>query len=125
MDHLLQFFHSKHDIYLLDVDLQVFQDRLVVAPPSKFYTVYTVLFHKYGGENVAVTNGISKCSMFVPTKANVKLDNGKTGHSQGIGIILCRFTKLIYYISSGTSLLLSRSPFQHYLIRCPQILCWF
>ena len=29
--------------------------------------------------------------MFVPTKATVKLANGKTGHDQGIGIILCLF----------------------------------
>ena len=27
--------------------------------------------------------------MFFPTKATVKLDNGNTGHAQGIGIILC------------------------------------
>ena len=32
-------------------------------------------------------------SMFVPTKATVKLANGNTGHAQGIGIILCPFTK--------------------------------
>ena len=30
--------------------------------------------------------------MFVPTKTTVKLDNGNTGHAQGIGIILCCFT---------------------------------
>ena len=30
-------------------------------------------------------------SMFVPTKATVKLANGNTGYTQGIGIILCCF----------------------------------
>ena len=64
---------------------------MVVASPSKFYTVFTVLFHKYGVANVAVTNCMSHFSIFVPTKATVKSDNGTTGHAQGIGIILCRF----------------------------------
>ena len=45
-----------------------------------------MLFHKYGGENVAVKNCMSHFSMFVPTKATGKLDNGNTGHAQGIGI---------------------------------------
>ena len=56
------------------------------------HSLSTVLFHKYGGENVAVTNFMSHFSMFVPTKDTVKLSNGNTGHVQGIGIILCRFT---------------------------------
>ena len=64
---------------------------LVVAPPTKFYTVSTVLFHKYGGANVSVKNCMSHFSMFVPTNATVKLANGITGHAQGIGIILCLF----------------------------------
>ena len=64
---------------------------MVVGPPSKFYTVSTLLFHKYGGANVAVTNSISHFSMFVTTKATVKLANGNTGHAQEIGIILYRF----------------------------------
>ena len=34
---------------------------------------------------------MSQLSMFVPTKATVKLANGNTGHAPGIGIILCRF----------------------------------
>ena len=71
----------------------------MVAPPSKFYTVSTVLFHKDGGANVAVTNFMSHCSMFVPTKATVKLANGNTGHDQRIGIILCRFHNWIYNLT--------------------------
>ena len=63
----------------------------MVAPPTKFYTVSTVLFHKDGGANVAVTNCMSHFSMFVPTKATVKLANGNTVHAQGIEIILCHF----------------------------------
>ena len=50
-----------------------------------------MLFYKYGGANVAVTNFMSHFYIFVTTKATVKLDNGKTGHVQVIGIILCRF----------------------------------
>ena len=70
----------------------------MVAPPSKCYTVYNVLFHKDVGANVAVTNWMSHFSMFVPPKATVKLANGNTGHAQGIGDILCRFPKcLIIY----------------------------
>ena len=98
MDHLLEFFHSEHDDNILDVDLQMLQAWLVVAPPSKFYTVSTVLFHKYGGANFAFTNFMSHFSMFVSTKATVKLANGNTGHAQGIGIILYRFPNcLIIY----------------------------
>ena len=63
----------------------------MVAPPSKFYIVSTVLFHKYGGANVAVTNGMSHFSIFVPTKATMKLANENTGHAQGIGIIIYIF----------------------------------
>ena len=54
---------------------------------SKFCTISTVLFHKYGGENVAVTNSMSHFSMSVPTKETMKLDNGNMGHAQVIGII--------------------------------------
>ena len=89
MDHLLEFFHSEHDDNILDVDLQMLQVSLLVAPPSKFYTVSTMLFHKYRGANVAVTNCMSNFSMFVPTKFTVKLANGNNGHAQVIGIILC------------------------------------
>ena len=64
----------------------------MVTPPSIFYIVSTVLFHKYGGVNSAVTNFMSHFSMFVSTKATVKLSNGNTGNAQGIEIILCIFT---------------------------------
>ena len=64
---------------------------MVVVPPSKFYTVSTVLFHKYVGANFAVTNCMSHFSMFVQTKATLKLANENTGHAQGIGVILCQF----------------------------------
>ena len=33
------------------------------------------------------------------------------------------FSELYHYIYGGNNLLLSRSPFQHHIIRCPQILC--
>ena len=74
----------------------------MVAPPSKFYTVSTVLFHKDRGANVAVKICMSHFSMFVPTKSTVKLANENTGHAQGIGIILCRFPNclIIYPVGS-------------------------
>ena len=50
-----------------------------------------MLFHKYGGANVTVTDCMSHFSMFGPNKNTVKLANGNTGHAEGIGIILCRF----------------------------------
>ena len=93
MDHIQEFFHSEHDDDLLDVDLQILRYWLVLAPPSKFYKVSPVLFHKDGGANVAVTSFMSHFSLFVPTKAAVKLANGNMGHAQLIGIILCRFSK--------------------------------
>ena len=36
MDHLLEFFHSEHDGYILDVATHMIQDLLVVSPSSKF-----------------------------------------------------------------------------------------
>ena len=64
----------------------------MVAPSSKFYTVSTMLFHKYGGANVAIKNCICHTFLcFLPTKATVKLANNNTGHLQEIEIILCRF----------------------------------
>ena len=104
MDHLLELFHSEHDENVLDVDIQMLQSWLVVAPTSKFYTVSIVLFHKYVGVNAEVTNGMLYFSMFVPTKANMKLASVNTGHAQGIGIILCRFTNysIIYPVRKKT-----------------------
>ena len=64
MYHLLEFFHSEHDDYILDVYLQILQAWLAVEPPSKCYTVSNALFHKYGGVNVAVTNFMSHFSIF-------------------------------------------------------------
>ena len=69
-------------------------------PPSKFYTVSTVLFHKDVGANVAFTNFMTHFSLFLPTNANVKLANGYTGNAYGIGIILCHFPNcsIIYLV---------------------------
>ena len=50
-----------------------------------------MLFHKYEGANVRVTNCMQQFSMFVPTQTNTKLDNGNRGYVKGIGIILCYF----------------------------------
>ena len=91
MYHLMELFHPENYEDLMDVELNMLQALLVVALPSKCYTVSTVLFHKYGGGNVSVANYLSHFYMFVPTKATVKLANGNTGHVQVTGIILYRF----------------------------------
>ena len=44
MDHILKLFHSEHDEDLMGIDIQIIQARLLVSPPSKFYTVSTVFF---------------------------------------------------------------------------------
>ena len=61
--------------------------------------------------------------MFVPTKATVKLANGKTGHAQGIGIILCCFPNClniypvgpVYYFPSHPSNTISSGPLKFYI----------
>ena len=87
-----------------------------------FYTVSNVLFHKYGGVNVAVTNCMSHFSMFVPTKYNMKLANVNLVHAQGIGIILCRFpngpiiypTVPVYYFPGHPSNTISSGALKFY-----------
>ena len=46
----------KYDDDILDIDFQMRQYLLVVEYPLQFYTFSIVLFHKYGGANVAITN---------------------------------------------------------------------
>ena len=74
----------------------------MLTPSSNFYTVSTVMFNKYGGANVAVKNYMSHFSMLAPTKVNVKLVNGNTGHAQAIGFILCHFSNcpIIYMVGT-------------------------
>ena len=45
---------------------------------------------------------MSHFSMFVPTKATVKLVNGNTGHAKGIRIILCCFPNCYIIYPVGT-----------------------
>ena len=66
------------------------------SPYFNIYTLSTVLFHKYGEANGVVTNRMSQFSMFVSTKATVKLANVNMGQAQGIVIVLCSFTN--YFI---------------------------
>ena len=61
-----------------------------------------MLFHKDGGSNVAVTNCMSHFSIFLPTKATLKLANINTGHALVIGIIVCRFTDCLIIYPVGT-----------------------
>ena len=74
----------------------------MVTPSSTLYTVYTVIFHKYGGASFDATNFISHVYMFIPTKANVKLSNVKTINYEVIGNILSHFFNcpIIYTVGS-------------------------
>ena len=91
MDQLLVLFHLENYDNLLDFDLQMIQTWLEVDPYSEFYTISTVFFHKYRGNNVGVTNCMSYFYIFVTTQDNVKLANDNMGHVQGIGITLNNF----------------------------------
>ena len=64
MYHLLELFYSEQDDYLLDAELKIIKALLVVACSSIFYTAFTVLFHKYGVANTAVTNWMSQFLFF-------------------------------------------------------------
>ena len=57
-----------------------------------------MLFNEYGGANVGVTNFVSCFYMLIPTKANIQLANGKMGHVQLIGVILCLYPNYPLYI---------------------------
>ena len=124
MDHLLEIFHSKHDDYLLDVELQMLQAWLTAAPLSTFYTECNVFFHKYGGANAEVTICMSNFSMFPPTKSNVKLANGNTGNAQVIGMILCWFPTCsiiytvgpVHYFPGHPSNTISSGAFKSYVV---------
>ena len=101
---------------------------------KNIYIVFTVLFHKDEGENVAVTNCMSHFSMFVPTKANVKMSNGNTGHAQGIEIILCLFPNCstiypvgpVYYFPVHPSNTISSGALKFYAVfkGCVYLLIW-
>ena len=52
-----------------------------------------MLFNKYGGENIGVTNHLMHFYMFLRTRYNVKLANENILHAQGISIILFRLKK--------------------------------
>ena len=95
----------------------------MLDPPSKVYTLSTVLLHIYVGANVAVTNSMSYFSVFILTKATVKLANGNTGHTQGVGIILCCFHNCLniylvgpfYYCTGHPSNTLSSGSLKFYI----------
>ena len=122
--HLLEFFQSEHDDDILNFDLHILRYWIVVAPSSKFYTVCTVLFHKYGGKHFAFTNYMSHFYMFSPTKANVKLANENTGHAQVIGIVLYQFLNChiiypvvpVYYFPGHSSNNISTCDFKYYIV---------
>ena len=73
--------------------------------------------------NVAVTNCMSKISMFVSTKSTVKLANGNIGHAQGIGIIICCFLNCsiicpvgpVYYCPGHPSNTISSGALKYYV----------
>ena len=49
MEQIPQFLQSYHDDNILDVDLQMLQYWLLVAPSLNVYTFSTILFYKNGG----------------------------------------------------------------------------
>ena len=80
------------------VDLQILHTWLVFVPASKKITLSTVLFHEYGGENVAVKNYMSHFSMFVPTKATEELANEIILQAQGIEVFNVAFLTVTLYV---------------------------
>ena len=88
------------------------------------YIVSTVLFHKYGGANFALTNCMSHFSMFFPTKATVKLSNGNTVYDQIIVIVLCCSPNCsiiypfgpVYYFPGHSSNTISSGALKFYII---------
>ena len=65
------------------------QAWLVVALSSNFYTVSTMLFHKYVVSNDGVMNWMLQFFMFISTKASMRLSNVNMVHAWGIRNILC------------------------------------
>ena len=119
MDHILEFFHSEHDEDLLYFEIHILQYWLVVAPPSKFNIVYTVLFHKYVGSNVSVKSCMSHFSMFVPTKATVKLANGNTAHAQKLGLFYVVSLTVPLYIQWDQFIIFQvtlPTPYHHHIL---------
>ena len=123
MDHPLELLYSEQNDDILDVDLQMLQAWLVFTSSSKHFTVSNVLFCKYEGANVVVTNCMSHFSMFFPTKDTVELANGNTGNSQVIGIILCSFNNCsiiylvgpVYYFPGYPSITISYGALKFYV----------
>ena len=98
MGQLLGFFHSDDSDGIFDIDLQMRQDWLVVAPSSKMYIASSVFFHKDGGENGAVTNCMSHFLILFPTKATVKLANKKRDITEELGLFYVFFLTFLFYI---------------------------
>ena len=66
---------------------------------------------------------MSHFSMFVPTKATMKMADENTGHAQAIGIILCRFPNCsiiypavtVYYCTGHPSNTISSGDLKFYV----------
>ena len=86
-----------------------------MAPSLKSYTVSTMLFQKYGGENIGVANYLSGFLLLLLDRVNIKLNDGNMGHIQGIGIILSQYSNC-QKISRGTILLMYSSSFKQNII---------
>ena len=82
-----------------------------------------MLFHKYGGENVSVTNCMSHVSMFLPINATVKFSNENMGDAQLIWIILYRLpecpiiypVRIVYYCTGHPYNTISLGALKFYL----------
>ena len=95
----------------------------MVEPHKQNYTVSNMLFHKDGGENFSHKLHVT-ISMFVTTKAIVKLANENTGHAKRIGIVLCHFTNssiiypvgLVYYFPGHPYNTISSGALKFYVV---------
>ena len=101
MDHLLFILRSEHSDDILDADLQMRHIWLVFSPYSKFYTVLTICFHKYGRKNVKATNYLSHWSTIVLVRENMKLFGANKIRTKYIGNILCQFPYFLFIYPMG------------------------
>ena len=79
----------------------IFFLRNLMCPPYNLIFITNLLSYSINAlhdMNISVKNCMSQFSMFLPTKATVKLANWNMGHDQVIGSIFCRLLTVPLYI---------------------------
>ena len=125
MEHILGFFHSKHDDYLLDM-LTFRCFRLDWWSPLLQNVIQSLLCCFINMKELMLQSQIA-CQTFTCLSQSSPLRNWLMGNRdmpKELGLFYVVFLTVPLY-TQWEILSLSRSPFQHHLIRCPQILCWF